>query len=73
MLTTDVLAIRYSNMEITIAVSSNRLQLQLFLHDVCGIVQKSCGILSIMICILRILLSAICSSVFYLVIANRCF
>ena len=72
MLATDVLAMRYSNMEIRIAVSSNRLQLQLFLHDVCGIVQKSCSILSIMICILRIL-SAICSSVFYLVIANRYF
>ena len=56
MLATDVLAMRYSNMEIRIAVSSNRLQLQLFLHDVCGIVQKLCSILSIMICILRILL-----------------
>ena len=49
MLATNVLAMRYSNIEIRIAVSSNRLQLQLFLHDVCGIVQKSCSILSIMI------------------------
>ena len=60
MLATDVLVVRYSNMEIRIAVSSNRLQLQLFLRDVCGIVQKSCGIFSIMICILRILLSLFC-------------